>query len=110
MLDTATLIQAAALATYGVAATMGLRVVWKRRRNPPLRDAYLTATAATLLMVGWRGWTTTARILEIRIPQPFGLNAGILVQTGIGVALALALVVALYPAATAADAGEDDDT
>ena len=89
---------------------MGARVVWKRRRNPPLRDAYLIVTAATLLMAGWRGWTTAARILEIRIPQPFGLNAGILVQGAIGIALAIALAAALYPPAAPTTEAADDDT
>ncbi len=105
--DTSTLIQAAALVTYLIAATMGLRVVWHRRRNPPLRDAYLIITAAAMLMVAWRGWTLVARIRETPIPQPFGLNAAVLVQAAIGVALALALAVALYPPA---DVGEDDGT
>ncbi len=96
-IDTAIVIQGAALMAYIIAAVMGCRVIWKRRRNPPLRDAYLIVTTAALLMVAWRGWTLANRIQQIPIPQPFGLNAAILVQGAIGIALAVALAVALYP-------------
>ena len=79
-----TVLHITVLFAFLVATGFGVKALWNRT---PYFASTLFGTLMAVLNVGFRGWLVLFLISDMRAPQPFTIQAALVLQVGLAMAL-----------------------